>query len=197
MGKKDKAVDAYISKSADFAKPVLIHVRELMHKVCPDVEEKIRWGFPNFDYKDKPMTIMAAFKQHCTVGFWKSSLIKGVEKKLGKNARIKSFKDLPSDKELSAFIKEAMKINEQGIKVPKKIKSADEKELIVPDYFLKVLSKNKKALQVFEKSSYSYKKEYIDWISQAKTEETRNRRIETALEWIAEGKGRNWKYERK
>src|SRR5271154_5273225 len=129
MGEKTKEVDAYIAKSADFAKPVLMHVRELVHKVCPEVEEKIRWGFPNFDYKDNVMMIMAAFKQHCTIGFWKSSLIKSLGKKLGKNARITSIKDLPPDKELSGFIKEAMKINEQGIKVPKKAKSTEKKEL--------------------------------------------------------------------
>jgi uncharacterized protein YdeI (YjbR/CyaY-like superfamily) len=196
MGKKTKEIDAYIAKSADFAKPVLIHVRALIHKVCPEVEEKIRWGFPNFDYKDNVMMIMAAFKQHCTVGFWKSSLIKSLGSKLGKNDPITSIKDLPTDKELAVFIKEAMKINDQGIKV-QKTRSTEKKELIVPDYFIKTLSKNKKLLQTFEKSSYSYKKEYVDWITQAKTEETRNKRIVTALEWIAEGKGRNWKYERK
>ena len=196
MAKKDKAIDTYIAKSADFAKPILIHVRELMHKTCPEVEEKIRWGFPNFDYKDQTMCIMAAFKQHCTVGFWKSVLIKGLEGKLGGKVRIKNIKDLPSDKQLSGFIKQAMELNEQGTKVPK-TKSTEKKELIVPDYFIKELSKNKKALQLFEKSSYSYKKEYLDWIIDAKTEATRNKRIETAMEWIAEGKGRNWKYERK
>jgi uncharacterized protein YdeI (YjbR/CyaY-like superfamily) len=196
MGKKDKATDAYIAKSADFAKPILIHVRELMHKACPEVEEKIRWGFPNFDYKDQPMCIMAAFKQHCTIGFWKSSLIKGLENKLGKRTRVTSMKDLPPDNQLLGFIKEAMKINEQGIKVPK-TKSTEKKELVVPDYFTKALSKNKKALKIFESSSYSFKKEYTDWITEAKTEETRNKRMASALEWIAEGKGRNWKYERK
>jgi uncharacterized protein YdeI (YjbR/CyaY-like superfamily) len=196
MGKKDKAIDAYISKSADFAKPILIHVRELMHKVCPDVQEKIRWGFPNFDYKDQTMCIMAAFKQHCTIGFWKSSLIKGLEKTLGKRTRITSMKDLPPDNQLSGFIKEAMKINDQGIKVSK-TRSIEKKELIIPDYFTKALSKNKKALKIFESSSYSFKKEYIDWITEAKTEETRDKRMISALEWIAEGKGRNWKYERK
>jgi uncharacterized protein YdeI (YjbR/CyaY-like superfamily) len=201
MGNKTKAIDDYILKSADFAKPILIHLRELVHKTCPNVEEKIRWGFPQFDYKNEVMCSMAAFKQHCAFSFWKASLIEGLrqteKESMGNIGRITIIKELPSDKKLTGFIKQAMKLNEQGIKVPKKTRALEKKELIVPDYFIKTLSKNKKALQVFEKSSYSYKKEYIDWIAEAKTEETRNKRIVTALKWISEGKGRNWKYERK
>ena len=80
----------------------------------------------------------------------------------------------------------------QGLKVAKP-KPVDKKELTVPDYFTKALAKNKKAKQVFDAASYSYKKEYVMWVTEAKTEETRNSRMATALEWIAEGKGRNWK----
>jgi uncharacterized protein YdeI (YjbR/CyaY-like superfamily) len=197
MGKKIKEIDAYILKSPDFSKPVLTHLRELIHKVCPGVEEKIRWGFPNFDYKNQVMITMAGFKQHCVIGFWKSKLIKGLEETLGKRKHIKTIKDLPSDKKLSGFIKEAMRLNEEGIKLPAKTKSTEKKELIIPDYFIKALEKNKKTLQSFENFSYSHKKEYVEWITEAKTDETRNKRIATALEWIAGGKGRNWKYERK
>jgi uncharacterized protein YdeI (YjbR/CyaY-like superfamily) len=206
MGKKEKTIDAYIAKSADFAKPVLNHIRELVHKTCPEAEEKMKWSFPHFDYKGEMMCSMAAFKQHAAFGFWKAALMKDPalaetaksEVAMGHLGRITSLKDLPPDKKIVAWIKEAMKLNEQGIKVAKPKPTATErKELVVPDYFVKALSKNKKAKQVFENFAYSHRKEYLQWITEAKTEETRDKRMATALEWMAEGKGRNWKYERK
>lgn len=199
MGKKDKRVDAYIAKSADFAKPILKHLRELVHKACPEVEETIKWSFASFDYKGM-LCSMAAFKQHCTFGFWKVSLLKDpkkyltVENAMGHLGKITSLKDLPSDKILIDFIKQAIKLNNEGIKLPSKPRSTVKKELKVPDYFQKMLSKNKKALQIFENFSYSHKKEYIEWITEAKTEETRTKRMNQALEWMVEGKSRNWKY---
>ncbi|MBU9935224.1 MAG: YdeI/OmpD-associated family protein [Ferruginibacter sp.] len=204
MAKKEKALDAYIAKSADFAKPILNHIRELVHKTCPEVEEKMKWSFPHFDHKGEMMCSMAAFKQHAVFGFWKAALMKDPvlvenarsETAMGHLGRLTSVKDLPSDKKMIAWIKEAMKLNEQGIKVAKP-KPAEKKELVVPDYFVKALNKNKKAKQVFDNFAYSHRKEYLQWITEAKTEETRNKRMATALEWIAEGKGRNWKYERK
>jgi len=204
MAKKEKLIDAYIAKSADFAKPILNHIRELVHKTCPEVEEKMKWSFPHFDYKGEMMCSMAAFKQHASFGFWKAALMKDPalaemaksEVAMGHLGRITSLKDLPSDKKMTAWIKEAMKLNEQGIKVAKP-KPVEKKELVVPDYFIKALSKNKKAKQVFDNFAYSHRKEYLQWIAEAKTEETRDKRMVTALEWIAEGKGRNWKYERK
>ncbi len=202
MAKKDKRVDAYIEKSAAFAKPILNHLRELVHKACPETEETIKWSFACFDYKG-PFCSMAAFKQHCSFGFWKAALMKDSDKlksnqatAMGHLGKITSLSDLPSDKIIVAYIKEAMKLNDEGIKLPPRKKST-EKELVIPDYFIKAVSKNKKAQQTFEKFPPSHKKEYVQWITEAKTEETRNRRMETAIEWIAEGKGRNWKYERK
>lgn len=202
MGKKEKIMDDYISKSADFAQPILNHLRELVHKTCPEVEEKMKWSFPHFDYKNEMMCSMAAFKQHCVFGFWKASLMKDPvlletaksEVAMGHLGRITSIKDLPSDKKIVAWIKEAMQLNDKGIKIPGKTKSANQKELIVPEYFTKALSKNKKARQIFDNYAYTHKKEYVEWITDAKTDETRNKRITTALEWIAEGKIRNWKY---
>ena len=205
MAKKEKAIDAYISKSADFAKPILNHIRELVHKTCPDVEEKMKWSFPHFDYKGEMMCSMAAFKQHAVFGFWKASLMKDPvlvetaksEVAMGHLGRLTSVKDLPADKKMIAWIKEAMLLNDKGIKLAAKPKAADKKELIIPDYFIKALAKNKKAKQVFEGFAYSHKKEYVQWITEAKTEDTRNKRMATALEWLSEGKNRNWKYERK
>ena len=202
MGKKEKAIDEYINKSADFAKPILLHLRELVHKACPEVEEKMKWSFPHFDYKNEMMCSMAAFKQHCVFGFWKASLMKDPilvenarsEVAMGHLGRISSKKDLPADKTITAWIKEAMQLNDLGIKIAAKAKTAEKKEVVVPEYFMKALGKNKKALQVFENYAYSHKKEYVEWITEAKTEETRNKRMATALEWIAEGKSRHWKY---
>ena len=205
MAKKEKAIDAYISKSADFAKPILNHIRELVHKTCPGVEEKMKWSFPHFDYKGEMMCSMAAFKQHAVFGFWKASLMKDPvlvetaksEVAMGHLGRLTSVKDLPPDKKMIAWIKEAMLLNDKGIKLAAKPKAADKKELIIPDYFIKALAKNKKAKQVFEGFAYSHKKEYVQWITEAKTEDTKKKRMATALEWLREGKNRNWKYERK
>jgi len=201
MGKREKAMDAYIAKSADFAKPILNHLRELVHKTCPDVEEKMKWSMPHFDYKDEMMCGMAAFKHHASFGFWKAALMKDpvliesakTEVAMGHLGKITSLKDLPSDKKLAAWIKEAMTLNDKGIKVPSKAKSAEKKELVVPDYFIKALAKNKKAQKVWDAFAYSHKKEYLQWITEAKTEATRESRMATTLEWVAEGKGRNWK----
>lgn len=201
MGKRDPRVDAYIAKSKEFAKPILEHFRELVHKVCPNVEETIKWSFASFDYKG-PLCSMASFKQHCAIGFWKAALMKDTklianaksETAMGHLGRITSLNDLPKDKVLIAYLKEAAKLNADGVKLPAKPKSKEKKELVVPDYFTKALKKNKKSLEIFNNFSYSNKKEYVEWITKAKTEETRNKRMTTAIEWLAEGKVRNWKY---
>lgn len=202
MAKKEKAIDAYIAKAADFAQPILNHLRELVHKTCPDCEEKIKWGFPHFDYKGEMMCSMASFKQHAVFGFWKASLMKDPvlvetaksEVAMGHLGRITSLKDLPPDKKIAGWIREAMMLNDKGIKVPAKAKTAEKKEVIVPDYFIKALKKNKAAFKTFENFAYSHRKEYVEWITGAKTEETRNRRVAQAVEMLGEGKSRNWKY---
>lgn len=203
MSTTDKRIDAYIEKSAGFAKPILMHLRKLVHKACPDVDETIKWGMPYFDYRGSALCNMAAFKEHCAFGFWKAKLMKDPEKifnKDGKNAmgqfdRITSVKDLPADNIMTAYIKEAATLNEAGIKVPKP-KTAP-KELVIPEALTAALKKNKKANTTFEKFPPSHKREYAEWIAEAKTEATRNKRIDISIEWIAEGKGRNWKYEKK
>ena len=205
MSNRNKAIDAYILKSAAFARPILIYIRELVHVVCPVVEEKIKWSFPHFDFKGEMMCSMAAFKQHAAMSFWKAALMKDAalletarsEEAMGHLGRITSLKDLPADKKLAGYIREAMKLNELGKKLPSKTKPSEKKELEVPEYFIKVLKKNKKALQTFQVFSFSHKKEYVTWITEAKTEETRNKRMDTAVEWMEVGKGRHWKYQRK
>ncbi len=202
MGKRDKGIDDYIAKSADFAKPILNHLRHLVHIACPQVEERIKWSFPNFDYKG-PFCSMAAFKEHCSFGFWKAAIMKDAktlkanqDNSMGHLGKLRSLADLPADNILISCIKEAVRLNDEGIKLPSRKKSTEKKELIIPDYFIKALSKNKIAYEAFEVFSPSHKKEYVEWITEAKTEETRNKRMAKALEQIAEGKGRNWKYQR-
>jgi uncharacterized protein YdeI (YjbR/CyaY-like superfamily) len=201
----DKRIDAYIEKSAPFAKPILKHLRRLIHKANPDVKETIKWGMPFFDYEG-PYCSMAAFKEHAVFGFWKAALMKDPKgylqarsaqggEAMGHLGKITSVKDLPPDKTIIGFLKQARKLNDEGVKLPAKPKPAN-KELVIPDYFLSRLGRNKKASKVFADSSYSFKKEYIQWIVEAKSEDTREKRMETAIEWISEGKGRNWKYQR-
>ncbi len=202
MAQKILPIDNYITNSADFAKPILLHLRELVHKTCPQVEEKIKWGFPHFDYKGEMMCSMAAFKQHAVFGFWKAALMKDPvlveiaksEVAMGHLGRITSLKDLPADKKLVAWIKEAMELNDNGIKLPAKTIVKEKKEIIVPDYFKKLLANNQQAAATFNAFSNSHKKEYVEWITGAKTDETRNRRMEKAIEMLAGGKGLNDKY---
>lgn len=194
----DPRIDAYIENAADFAQPILIHLRKLIHKACPEVVETWKWSFPNFDHKGL-LCNMAAFKQHCSFGFWKQSLLGSDEfgkssEAMGAFGRITSLKDLPPDKMIINLIHKAMELNEKGVKVPKKA-PAPKTELTVPDDLSKALAKNKKAKAQFDKFGYSHRKEYIQWINEAKTEPTRLKRIATTVEWVSEGKGRNWKYQ--
>lgn len=206
MGKHDPRVDAYIEKSADFAKPILNHLREIIHTTCPDVEETWKWSFPNFDYSGSTMLSMAAFKAHCSFGFWKAALMPDPDNILeiaeraamGQLGKITSLKDLPKDTVLKKYIKAAMKLNEEGVKRPAASKvTTEEKEALAPPAdFAALLKKNKAANKVFSEFSYSNKKEYITWIEEAKTEATRTKRMNEAVEWIAEGKTRHWKYKK-
>jgi uncharacterized protein YdeI (YjbR/CyaY-like superfamily) len=206
MKTTDSRVDAYIAKAQPFAQPVLNHMRSLVHKACPEVTETIKWGMPSFDYKG-PYFSFAAFKQHCALGFWKAKLLNdpkgylGLHKAEGGEAmghfgRITSLKDLPPDKIILDFLKQAKKLNDDGIKLPAK-KKTPATEIKTPAYVMDALKKNKKALATFEAFSPSHKKEYLEWITEAKTEATREKRLEQAMEWMAEGKPRNWKYMRK
>lgn len=195
-----KKVDDYIAKSAPFAQPILEHLREIVYKACPHAEEGIKWGMPIFETYGTNLCSMAAFKQHCAFGFWKVSLLEdkqGIlqgENSMGSLGRITSLKELPSEKVLISYLREADALNRDNIKVPKAPK--EKKELVTPKELAAALKKNKAATKVFDAFSYSCKKEYIEWIDEAKTEATKLKRVATAVEWIAEGKDRNWKYKK-
>jgi len=194
----DPRVDAYIAKSADFAQPILEHLRAVVHAACPEAEETIKWGFPHFMYKGM-MCSMASFKAHCALNFWKPELLMADEanrEAMGQFGRIASIKDLPSKKALTGYIKQAMKLNDDGVAAPARAKPAEPRALSIPDELSAALKKSPAARQHFEAFSPSKQRDYAEWITEAKTETTRARRLEQAIEWIAEGKARNWKYEK-
>ena len=197
MPKKDPRVDAYIDKSANFAKPILKHLRKVVHAGCPDVEETIKWQFPHFDYKGV-MCGMAAFKEHCALGFWKGALIFGNNKAqtegMGQFGRITSLDDLPDEKTLVRYVRKAAELNEKGVKATGRTKPKKKPPRQIPNYLTTALKKNARAKKTFENFSPSQQREYVEWLTEAKREETRQQRLKTAIEWMAEGKVRNWKY---
>lgn len=191
MLNKDPRIDAYIAKSADFAKPILIRIRRLIHLACPRVEESIKWGSPFYLHKGI-LLATPAFKNHGALIFWKGQLFLSKEQKT-KLRRLTSNSDLPGDKILAGYIRKAVELNEAGVKTPAQPKS--KAAVAVPDDLLAALKKNKKALAAFEEFPPSHKREYVEWIVEAKREETRTRRLRTAIKQIAGGKSLNWKYE--
>ena len=199
MATRDPRIDAYIAKSAGFARPILTYLREVVHAACPDVEETMKWSRPHFLYKGL-LCGMSAFKEHCAFGFWNGSLIVGkgeteTDEGMGQFGRITKLSDLPSKKALTAYIKKAMELNEAGVKSPTRSKpKAAKPEPVAPDDLAAALDRHPAARAAFDGFSPSHKREYIEWITEARTQATRTRRIETAVEWIAEGKPRNWKY---
>ena len=202
MGKRDPRVDAYIDKAAGFAKPILVHLRETVHAACPEADETLKWSMPSFMYAGGILCGMAAFKQHATFGFWKGDLVLGDKAQSGNGmghfGKITRVADVPPKRELTAYIKKAASLNDEGIKVaraPRKPGGA--KLLRVPADLAAALQKNKKAQATFENFRPSHRNEYVEWITEAKGEETRARRIKTAIAQMAEGKSQNWKYESK
>lgn len=197
MGTKDPRVDLYIARSADFARPILEHLRELIHATCPDVVETMKWSFPHFDYRGSMMCSMASFKGHCAFGFWKGSLIfedgAKSDEAMGQFGRITSLKDLPPKKQIAGYIRKAMKLNDEGI-VAARTKTAPRAEIGVPRELASALTKNSEAQRQFKAFTPGKQREYNEWIAEAKTDATRAKRVAQAVEWIAEGKPRNWKY---
>jgi uncharacterized protein YdeI (YjbR/CyaY-like superfamily) len=201
MANKDPRIDQYIAKAAPFAQPILKHLRKIVHAGCPKVEETMKWSMPHFDYKG-PFCGMAAFKQHCSFGFWKSSLVLGStasNKKdgMGHFGRLESIRDLPSEKKLIAYVRKAVALNDAGIRSSRSKPRTKPAPVVVPSYLKAALQKNKNAQVNFENLSPSHRKEYVLWLTDAKRDETRQKRLATAIAWISEGKSHNWRYERK
>jgi uncharacterized protein YdeI (YjbR/CyaY-like superfamily) len=200
-------VDAYVAKAQPFAQPILEHLRELVHKACPAVEETIKWSRPFFEYRGSILGNMSAFKEHCSFGFWGEEIgavlrEAGVLERdgMGSLGRITSVAGLPPDKQMLSWIRQAAAFVDSGqytspIAARRKVVKAPKPVLETPAEFAAALKRNKKAAAVFAAFSPSDQREYVEWFAGAKRPETREKRMEIALKWIAEGKQRNWKYQ--
>jgi uncharacterized protein YdeI (YjbR/CyaY-like superfamily) len=201
MAKKDPNVDRFIREAAPFARPILKRIRSLVHRGCPQAEETIKWGMPFFMVDGKILCAVGAFKAHCNFGFWKGRSIlaaDGSRAKVGmgqRYGRITAVGELPSAKELSMYIKQGIELNAKVGQAKRPATKSAKPALRMPPDFARALRATPKANRMFADFSPSKKKEYVEWIVDAKTEETRERRMETAVEWIAQGKSRNWKYQ--
>lgn len=194
MARKDPRVDAYIRKAQPFAQPILKHLRKVVRAGCPDCEETIKWQMPFFDYKG-PLCFMAAFKQHASFGFWRGKLLRADrdQQGMGHFGRITSVDDLPGERQLIEYVRKAAQLNERGIKKSPRRRTTTP-HLALPADLKSELARNAKARKTFDNFSYSHKKEYVEWITGAKREETRKRRLRTAMQWLSQGKPQNWKY---
>ena len=200
----DPRVDLYIEKAAPFAQPVLTHLRNLVHQACPRATESVKWGMPFFLQQGIVLCHMAAFKQHCAFGFWGPEMKKVLatdglvsSKAMGSLGRITGLRDLPADRLLLRYMSQAAEFVESGQRkksIDRKPKAA-KPHLRVPVELSAALKKNKLAAKAFERFSPSCRREYVEWIWAAKRQETKERRVAQAVEWIAQGKSQNWKYE--
>jgi uncharacterized protein YdeI (YjbR/CyaY-like superfamily) len=205
----DPRVDAYIEKAAPFAQPVLRHLRKLMHQACPHATESLKWGMPFFEQQGVILANMAAFKQHCAFGFWGTEMKKALAKNglqksdaaMGWMGRITGLKDLPSDKDLLALMRHAGELVESGQRkqsIDSQMRSKrGKRELQVPAELSAALKKNKLAAKAFAAFPPGCRHEYAEWIAEAKRPETKQKRVAQAIRWIAEGKSRNWQYEKR
>ena len=196
MGASEPRIDQYIDKAAPFAQPILTHLRRVVRAAAPEIDETIKWGMPFFSYNNAPLCHMAAFKAHCAFGFWRGTLLEAGDAKareaMGSFGRIERLSDLPSAAKLTAMIRAAMKLQDEGVKAPNKhVKKAAPR---MPAYFASALRDNARARAAFDAFSPSHRREYVEWLVEAKTEATREKRLATAIDWIAAGKTRNWKY---
>ena len=195
---RDPRIDAYIERAAPFARPILAHARALVHQACPQVEETIKWGMPTFVHAGGILCGMAAFKQHASFGFWKHALVVGEGEPrdgMGSYGKMLSLDDFKAKKIVLAHIRKAMKLNEDGVKMPAARKAASKLPPEMPEDLVAALNKDKAAKATFDAFPPSCRREYIEWIVEAKREETRAKRLAQTVEWLAEGKRRNWKYE--
>ena len=196
MATRDKRIDAYIAKAPDFAKPILVHIRAVVHEACPDVEESLKWGSPAYLHQGI-LCISASFKAHVALVLWRAPLIVGAVKSRdarGHFGRLTAVKDLPSRKILVGLLKQAVKLNESGTKTSQRAKGKPKKPLPTPADLAAGLKKSAKASAAWEAFAPSHRREYIEWITEAKRPETRAERLKTTLAWVKDGKQRHWKY---
>lgn len=198
MGQRDPGVDAYLANAAGFARTILEQLRAAVHAACPECEETIRWSVPHFQYRGAILCSMAAFKQHATFGFWKGALLDTGDRgqAMGQFGRLTRVSDLPGKRELAGYIRQAMALQDEdaGVKTPKSRDARPRPPAAVPDDLAAALRRNREAQAAFEAFPPGRRREYVEWITEAKRDDTRQKRLARAIEWMAEGKPRNWKY---
>lgn len=197
MGHRDPRVDDYIRKAAPFAQPILAELRERMHTACPDLVETIKWRVPAFEHGGL-LAGMAAFKKHCSFGFWKDAPLRelpGLAVILDAVGRTTSLDDLPARGAFTKAVKHALALNADGAAVTKRVPKPKRAPIAMHPEFARALASSKRAKATFAAFPPGAQREYLEWIAEAKQAATRARRIDQAVEWLAEGKRRNWKYE--
>jgi uncharacterized protein YdeI (YjbR/CyaY-like superfamily) len=202
--RRDERVDAYIEQAAPFAQPILRHLRDLVHRASPDVTETIKWGAPAYEYKGI-LAIMASMKHHAVFNLWKGELIPDVQaayadkfdEAMGTFGKIRSVEELPPDEKVIGWIKEAIDLNERGVKLPQRSRKEPAPEVDTPEDLLAALESNEPARLTYEGFTPGRKREYVEWLTEAKTDATRQKRLAQAVEWMAEGKSRHWKYQKR
>jgi uncharacterized protein YdeI (YjbR/CyaY-like superfamily) len=195
---RDARIDAYIDRAQPFARPILSHVRERVHAAVPEAEETMKWSAPAYTLDGKILLITAAFKQHAALNFWRGQEIGDGSAKagaMGQFGQLKSVSDLPSEKELDSLIREAAELAKTA-PAPRKTKHAPKPPPKMHPEFASALAKAPKAKEVFDGFSPSAKRDYLEWVAEAKQDSTREKRIATAIDWLSEGKKRHWKYEK-
>jgi uncharacterized protein YdeI (YjbR/CyaY-like superfamily) len=194
---RDPRIDAYIEKAAPFAQPILEHVRQRVHAAAPEADETMKWSTPTFTIDGKILLGMAAFKAHAALNFWRGQELRGGDANadaMGQFGRLTSLDDLPSDAELDALIREGA-VLARAAPAPRKVKHEPKPPAEVHPEFAAALADNPKAKEVLENFPPSARREYLDWIAEAKQDKTRSKRIADAIEWLNDGKRRHWKYE--
>jgi uncharacterized protein YdeI (YjbR/CyaY-like superfamily) len=194
--KTDPRIDAYIERQADFARPILEHLRGVIHEACPDCDETLKWSMPSFMYQGKILAGMAAFKAHATFGYWNDSMLQQEEKNrsaMGQFGRLTSLDDLPSRDSLVELTRKSMKLVDDGVKPPRN--QSAKAPLTVPQDLRAAIDAVAAAKATFDGFPPSCQREYVEWVTEAKRDETRAKRLVQTVEWLAEGKRRNWKYE--
>ena len=194
---REPRVDAYIAKAAPFARPILEKVRQRVRAAAPEAEEAIKWGAPGFTVDGKILLIMAAFKQHAALNFWRGQEIGDGGPKagaMGQFGKLTSVDDLPPDAELDLLIREAAVLAKTA-PAPRKVKHEPKPEAELHPEFASALDANPTAKAVLDGFPPSAQRDYLEWIADAKQDATRTKRIATAIEWLSEGKRRHWKYQ--
>jgi hypothetical protein len=196
MATTDPRIDAYIAKQGDFARPILTWIRAQMHAASPDIGEAIKWGMPFFTYQDRPLANMAAFKAHASFGFWdRAGMATGKEgEAMGQYGRLTSLADLPPEAEFCALVQAALAPIAAG-DAPKRVRGAPKPDLPVPDALAQALADDALATATWDGFPPGCRREYSEWIGEAKRPETRDKRVAQTIAQLREGKKMNWKYE--